>query len=385
MFFHKDKLIEKKKRLDTFPHVSIIAPAYNEEEKIFETIVSLKKINYPSIEFILVNDGSKDNTSSIIKKAIRGDKRFIFIDRLENRGKAASLNEGIALAKGEFIACMDADSVVEKNIFYKTLPYFDSQTVGAVTVSVELKSPKTFLHKIIDIEYTIGLSLFLKLFSFFNCIFVTPGPFSIYRKSVLTEIGGFDKNNITEDHEIAFRIHKKGYSIANCFEAKVRTISPETFKSLYIQRRRWYSGAIQTIIQHRDVLFNNKLGLFGYFTPFNYILLFSGMTLFYAATYLSISKVVQTLWQYQYTGFNFFEHFFEFNIDLLRTSQISLVGTFAFLCTVFIMFSGLYLTKKKIAQKKIGILGFPFLFFLYQIYWTGALIAVLSKKTVKWR
>lgn len=385
MFIFKEKLFEKRKRMNSFPLVSVLVPAFNEATKIADTIASLKKITYPAIEYIIINDGSTDKTSSVAAAAIGKDPRFIFIDRKDNRGKASSLNEGIARAKGECIACMDADSIVQPTIFQKTIPLFKEPLVGAVTVTVQLRKPKTFLHKIIDIEYTIGLSLFLKLFSFFNCIFVTPGPFSVYRKKMLDQIGGFDVTNITEDHEIAYRIHKAGYRIENCFEAKVYTISPATFKGVYVQRRRWYSGAIHTFFQHTDTIRNKKLGLFRYATPFNFLLISSGMMLFYASTYMGISKFLNKLWQYQYTGFNFFKDFFDFNIDLFATSQISLVGFCAFFFTLFIMFSGLWLTRKKVGAKKIGMLGFPFMFFLYQIFWTGAILAALRKKRVKWR
>ncbi len=385
MFVYKDRLHEKKKPLTHYPTVSVIVPAFNEEHKIAETIVSLQQVVYPKIEFIVVNDGSSDGTSTVVRKAIEHDVRFSFIDRKENKGKAASLNEGISHAKGEFVACMDADSVVEPDIFSKALPYFDEANVGAVTVSVELKNPKTILQKIIDIEYIIGLSLFLKLFSIYNCVFVTPGPFSIYRRNMLHEIGCFDPKNITEDHEIAYRIHKHGYAIANCHHAKVYTITPDTFKGIYVQRRRWYSGAIQTLLQHRDIIFNKKLGVFGYFAPFNYVLVGSGLLLFYASTYLTISRLLETLWHYHYTNYNFFDHLFDFHFDILAISRIYLVGFFAFLFTLFIMVAGLKMTGKHFSEKKVGLLGFPYMFFLYQLFWSGAIFAVLRGKNVKWR
>lgn len=382
---NKHRLYEKRKPLPNTPSVSIIVPAYNEEVKIADTIASLKKINYPAIEFIIVNDGSKDATSKVVKAAIAGDSRFTFIDRISNKGKAASLNEGISHAKGVFVACMDADSVVEPDIFQKALPYFDDLKTGAVTVTVELRNPNTFLQKIIDIEYIIGLSLFLKIFSLLDCVFVTPGPFSIYRRSLLTEIGGFDPTNITEDHEIAYRIHKHGYLIANCLEAKVYTLTPDTFKGIYVQRRRWYSGALHTVFQHRDVLFNKKLGLFGYFTPFNYLLISSGMIIFYTSTYLGLSHLLENLWYYHYTNFNFFEHILDFQFDILRFGRISMIGLSALLCTVILMFIGLWFSKKPFSTKKIGMLGFPLMFFLYQVFWTGAVLAVLRRKRITWR
>ena len=385
MVENRNRLYENKGPLKKEPFVSVIVPAYNEERKIADTIDSLKKNTYKAIEFIVVNDGSRDGTSEVTRKAIGDDPRFRFIDRKHNVGKAASLNEGIANAKGEFIACMDADSVIEEDIFQKALPYFEEEKVGAVTVTVELRNPKNILHKVIDIEYIIGLSLFLKIFSLQDCVFVTPGPFSIFRHTMLKEINGFDPKNITEDHEIAYRIHKAGYKIENCSEAKVFTICPETFREIYIQRRRWYSGALLTLFQHKDVLFNKKLGLFGLFTPFNYLLVSLGLIIFYTSSYLGLSNMIENILYYQYTNFNFFEHLFEWHFDILTFGGTHFIGFCATFFTFLLMFMGLKLARKKYSDKKMGMVWFPMMFLLYQIFWTGAIIAVLKGRQIKWR
>jgi poly-beta-1,6-N-acetyl-D-glucosamine synthase len=275
--FTKKKSLYETNEFDikTAPYVSVIVPAYNEEGKIEDTIRSLKQIDYKKIEFIIINDGSTDNTIGEIKREVGIDSRFRLIDRQKNKGKAYSLNQGISMCKGKYIACMDADSITEKDVFQKALPYFEDTEVGSVTIAVQVRNPSILLHKIIEIEYIIGLSLYLKVLGFFGCIFVTPGPFSIYRADVLRKIGGFDITNITEDLEVAYRIHKAGYTIVNCMETKVETICPPTFKAIYNQRKRWYGGALQTLSQHRDVMFSRKYGMLGFFLPFNYFLIFS--------------------------------------------------------------------------------------------------------------
>jgi len=387
MFTHKEKLYEnrKLKPLQDSLMVSIVVPAYNEEETIAETISSLKNATYKNVEFIIVNDGSKDNTSKVIETAIKNDERFVFIDNEQNKGKAASLNEGIAHAKGQFVACMDADSTIEPGVVEKTLPYFDDGRVGAVTVSVEVKNPKRFIDRIIDIEFSLGLSLFLKVLSFFDCVLVTPGPFSIYRKSMLQEIGGFDLNNITEDLEIAYRIHKSKYKIKHCLEAKVQTIMPPTFKGIYIQRRRWYAGAIYTLIKHKEMLFKKRYGFFGYFIPLNYTLIGLGLLLFVYTDYLSLSKVLKNILYFQYTNFNFLERLFDWEFDILNFNTLSILGNVMFLATIIVMIIGIYFARKSFNDKKWGMVGYPFLFLLYQIFWLGAIVAVVKGKKVKWR
>jgi cellulose synthase/poly-beta-1,6-N-acetylglucosamine synthase-like glycosyltransferase len=239
--------------------------------------------------------------------------------------------------------------------------------------------------KIIELEYIIGLSLFLKLFSMFNCVFVTPGPFSIYRKSLLKKIGGFDPENITEDLEIAYRIHKSKYKIANCMGAKVRTIIPQTFKEIYVQRRRWYSGAIQTLFKHRNMALNKNFDLFGYFIPYNYLLIFLGLSLFLTSTYLGISNFIENLLYFQYTNFNFLERIFDFEFDILRTGMIYLIGCSSLFIGMFVMISGLKFTNKEISRKKLGVVGYPLLFILYQIFWIGSILTVMRGKKIKWK
>lgn len=388
LFSGKQRLYENKKfsiKQKQKPLVSIIVSAFNEQGKIKHTIKSLKRIAYEKLEFIIVNDGSSDGTSAEVREHIAGDNRFVFIDRKENRGKAASLNQGIARAKGEFVATMDADSIVEQKIFYKTLPYFVDEKVGAVTVSVLVKNPKSFLHKIFELEYIIGLSLFLKVFSTFNSVFVTPGPFSIYRRKMLNEIGGFDEKNITEDMEIAYRIHKAGYRIETCMNASAYTILPPTFKKICTQRKRWYSGAIYTLTKHRSMLMNKKYGVFAYFTAFNYTLIFLGLGLFLTSVYLGAKEFIKNILYFRYTDLNLIQRIQEFKFDILTIGQVSVLGLLSLIFTLFVLFVGLKLTKTKFSEKKLGVIGYPLLFFLYQFFWLISIVSVLTKRKISWR
>lgn len=369
---------------EKLPKISIIVSAYNEEKKIADSIESLKDIDYPKdlYEVIILNDGSKDKTSNVVARYADGEN-IIFIDNKKNKGKAACLNQGISLAKGTYIACMDADSVVPKDILKKMVPYFNDDEIGAVTVSVEVKNANNFLQKIIQLEYLLGLSLFLKVFSSFNCIHVTPGPFSVYRKALLDKIGGFDANNITEDLEIAYRIHKSGYKIANCMNASVRTMTPHNFKGLYRQRRRWYSGALLTLWQHKNILFRKKLGLFSYFIPFNYSLITFGLGLFLLSLYLTLSNIIKNLSYYSLTNYNFFSNW-SWELDLLNISAFAFFGVFGIVSMIILVTFGLNAVRSS-PKKKISIyFGYFLLFFLYQFFWFSSFFLALFKRKVKW-
>ena len=384
---NKDELFKspKLKGNQALPKVSIIVPAYNEEDTIEQNIISLNKIDYPKdkLEIIIISDGSKDNTSKIVNK-LKG-KNILFIDNKTNKGKAACLNQGIEESTGEFIACMDADSEVQSDILKKTIPYFRNKKIGAVTVTVEVKDAKNFLQKIIAVEYIIGLSLFLKVLSYFGAVHVTPGPFSIYKKQVLEKIGKFDHKSIVEDLEIAYRLQKEGCKIACCIATKVRTITPKTFKSLHTQRKRWYSGAIYTIMQHRNIILNSQIGYFSYIVPYAFLLIFLGLFLFAFSIYLGLSHLIRSISFFSLTNFNFLSYITLKKFDILTLSTLSFFGITAIGTTITSMYICMKLSKNKIRNNLLGILGFPFIFFLYQVFWASSILAVIFRRKVGWK
>lgn len=370
---------------ENLPFITLIMPLYNEGKDVVNSIKSLKAVDYPKekLEIILINDGSSDNTAELVRKHSSG---IIFIDNRINKGKAKCLNQGIKLAKGEFVATMDGDTQINPDVIRKVIPYFmDDEKVVATTVSVEVQNPKNFLEKIIEIEYIIGLSLALKALSYFDAMYVTPGPFSMYRKKVFDEIGYFDHTSMTEDCEIAYRIQKHGYKIKCCSEAYVRTVSPNKFKALYVQRKRWYSGTLSTILQHRNLLLNPKLGPFAFIAPFSMSLVFLGLLMFIASIILMLNNFLKSILNYSLTNFNFLDYLSFSNIDILNIGLLSIFGMLGVGMTIVSTFLYLKLAKKSIKKRKIGFIGFMVMFFLYQIFWAVSIFAVIFKQKVKWR
>lgn len=267
LLFQRNKgSMQKIPKLTNYPSVSIIVPAYDEENHIAKTIENLKKLIYPKdkLEIIVVNDGSTDRTGQIA----RGFKGIKVFDKVNQGKKAFALNFGIERAKGDIIACIDADSYPMPNALLKSVPFFNETTVGAVTTSVFVKEPKKLIEKLQYLEY-IMIVWSRKLLEFLDGIYVTPGALSLYRKSVLQEVGGFDEKNVTEDIEIAWRILRKGYVIKMSSPAKVYTNVPSSFKKWWKQRVRWDIGGLQTSFKHLDTIFRTRFKSLGTFVvPF---------------------------------------------------------------------------------------------------------------------
>ena len=273
------------------PKVSILVPAYNEEKTIAKTLRSLLRLNYPKnlIEIIAINDGSTDNTLKIMKKFERYGVKVI--DK-PNGGKASALNAGLKVAKGDIIVCMDADSIVSKNALKYTVGYFSDPKVGAAASSLKVYKPKTFWQKMQFVEYIYNIFL-RKVLALMDSVFVVPGPFGLYRRSVLEKLGGWEEGNLTEDMELTMRIQKAGYKVETSLNSIVYTKTPETFKRLIKQRIRWYRGFLINARKYKELFFNPKYGDLGVYTLPLYIAFIVILFISIASTIYSFYSMVR--------------------------------------------------------------------------------------------
>jgi cellulose synthase/poly-beta-1,6-N-acetylglucosamine synthase-like glycosyltransferase len=269
--------IPTKKKL---PSVSIIIPAYNEEKSIGKTIKAVKKLIYPKnlLETIVVDDGSTDRTFEMAKRF-----RGIRVLTKKHGGKAAALNFAVRKAGGEVVACIDSDSYPKPDALLKSVTFFDDRKVGAVTSSIFVDRPKNLLQRLQWIEYTM-IVWSRKLLEFMDSVYVTPGALSLYRKSALKRVGGFDEKNMTEDIEIAWRLMRYGYSIKMASPARAFTTVPGNLKKWWRQRLRWSIGGIQTTLKYKYTFLNKQFRSLGTFVlPFfllSYFLSLLGLGVF---------------------------------------------------------------------------------------------------------
>jgi len=282
----KDPPLPKK-----LPKVSILVPAYNEEKTIEKTLKSLLKLNYPKhlLEIIAINDGSTDNTLKIMKKF---EKHGVKVIDKPNGGKASALNAGLKIAKGDIIVCMDADSIVSKNALKYTLGYFNDPKVAAVASSLKVYRPKTFWQKMQFVEYIYNIFL-RKVLALMNAVFVVPGPFGLYRRSVLEKLGGWEEGNLTEDMELTMRIQKAGYKVETSLNSIVYTKTPETFKRLIKQRIRWYRGFLINARKYKELFLNPRFGDLGVYVLPLYIIFIVVLFISMASTIYSLYTMIR--------------------------------------------------------------------------------------------
>jgi cellulose synthase/poly-beta-1,6-N-acetylglucosamine synthase-like glycosyltransferase len=141
-------------------------------------------------------------------------------------------------------------------------------------------------------EYSFGITL-RHTFASINGLYVTPGPFSFYRRDVVEKLGGFRYGCQTEDMEMALRLQKAGYGIENAHLARVYTKAPATIPALIKQRTRWISGFLRNILgEYRSLILNKKNGILGMLVlPSAVLAIVSGIALFLLMIFLFARNV----------------------------------------------------------------------------------------------
>lgn len=314
------------------PSISILAPAYNEEKNVVQSVHSLLTLEYPDFQVIVINDGSADDTIGVLQREfsleridpsmsgslptapVRGVYRspgyakLLVIDK-DNGGKADALNAGINLASCEYICSIDSDSLLEPDALLRMTAQIlvsDTETIavggnilpvnGCTVERGMLQSiglPANRYARLQTIEYLRSFIAGRLGWSRLNALLIISGAFGLFRRDRVREIGGymtgrgeFNRDTVGEDMELVVRLVKRmgesrrKYRVRYAASANCWTEVPEDLASLYKQRDRWHRGLVEIMTWHRKMLFNPRYGTAG-LLAFPYFLIFELIGPFY--------------------------------------------------------------------------------------------------------
>lgn len=254
----------KVKPVNSFPLISLIVPAFNEEITLKNSIQSLMELDYPNYEIIVIDDGSTDGTLDIAKEFQKSKK--VTVIHQNNLGKPNALNNGIRNSTGEIIVTVDADTNLKKDALKKISARFvkDNQ-IGAVAGNVKVIPENSLMNIIQGTEYTVGINLVRKAQSMLGCVMIVPGPIAALKREAVEKVGSFSNDTFAEDFDITMKILEQGYKVEYEDTAISYTDAPKNLEDFLKQRRRWYRGMLQVLDKHRNLYFSIKHGLFGMF------------------------------------------------------------------------------------------------------------------------
>ena len=289
------------------PPVTIVGAAFNEQATVVEAVRSLLNLEYPSYRIYIVNDGSKDDTLGVMRRAYEMEPVDLFptgsiptstvrgvyqsrthpslyvIDK-ENGGAADARNTGFNYARTPLVCVIDADSLLERDSLLRIARPFleDRDTVAAGGIIrvingcrvesgfvTDIRLPKNLLARFQVLEY---LRAFLSArvgWDALDANFLVSGAFGVFRRDVLIEANGYDRTTIGEDMELTLRIqrtqHDRGarHRVEFIPDPVCWTEVPETLRQLGRQRDRWHRGLLQVFDRHRDMVGNPRYGRVG--------------------------------------------------------------------------------------------------------------------------
>lgn len=373
-----------RKKLYDYPKgkpepVSIIMPCYNEGEHIGEAIEALLNLDYPKnmIEIIVVDDKSKDNSAEIVRRYTKKYKNVKLIVNERNSGGAAEpTNIGIKAAKYNYIAVADADSTPAKDALLKMIGFLqESKKVGGVTCAVLAKTPKTFMQKLQAIEYSV-IAFNRKLLDMVDSVYVTPGPFALYRKKTLIDVGLFDTKSMTQDIEIVWRLLSKGYVARMCLATSVRSATPTRFRDWWKQRIRWNIGGTQTLMKYKNLVF--KKGMLGAFViPFFSLSMFMGLFGLGIYTYLIGRRLLVA---YLSTKYSIYASTAILRLEDLSfaPSVLNFFGIVLFLLGLAFTFLALAITRQQKLENN-NVFNIMFYILIYLIVYPFIMVSALVK------
>jgi cellulose synthase/poly-beta-1,6-N-acetylglucosamine synthase-like glycosyltransferase len=289
------------------PTISILAPAYNEEATIEVSLRALLALHYPSLEVIVISDGSKDRTVRVLiekfdlvpvktiyerkidTKPVRTLYRsatypgLVVVDK-ENGGKADALNVGLSFARGELVCAMDADTLIEQDglqrmvrpFLYRTDVVATGGTIRVVNGSqvkhgrVEKTAVPTNLLAGVQVVEYLRAFLFGRLgWNRLGGNIIISGAFGLFQREAVLSAGGYLHDTVGEDMELVVRLKRLSYenggpgNIAFVPDPVAWTEVPESRKVLGRQRDRWHRGLADVLWRHRRMLLNPRYGVTG--------------------------------------------------------------------------------------------------------------------------
>lgn len=251
--------------LASYPSVTILIAAYNEEASIHDTLAAIGQQRYPaSMQVIVINDGSRDRTAQVVRAAQTEYAWLELIDLPTNGGKANALNEGLRHAQHDLILTVDADSQLHGRALVNIVERYvnDPPNTRAVAGAILVRnSRQNWLTRCQEWDYFVGIAAIKRMQSLYQGTLVAQGAFSLYDRQVLSEVGGWPPC-VGEDIVLTWALLKAGYRVGHCEDAFCFTNVPTTVRQFVRQRQRWARGMLEAFRQHPDILSTPRLSTF---------------------------------------------------------------------------------------------------------------------------
>jgi cellulose synthase/poly-beta-1,6-N-acetylglucosamine synthase-like glycosyltransferase len=297
------------------PPVTVLIPAWNEQDVIVHSVRSALQADYPRLRVIVVDDGSTDLT---VRRLVEGFhllemdgtyrpsiptapiRAFYMNPNIPNLlvvskvrgGKPDALNAGINLCRSPYFCNLDADCLLERDALLRLMdPIVNSaaETVvsgGIVRILngcetrdgrvIKVGLPRRVLERFQVVEYLRSFLFGRTGWHLLGGTLIVSGAFAVFHRATVIEAGGFCDDTVTEDMDLIVQLHhwaadnNRKIRISFTSDPVCWTECPSDLSMLARQRRRWQLGLCQTLWKHSEILFGRRYGIVGWLSfPFH--------------------------------------------------------------------------------------------------------------------
>ena len=287
--------------------ISMVVPAYNEGPVIVDSVRALLGARYPTLEVVVVSDGSTDDTldalirefslvpatrvpvASLATAEIQrilvcpDDDRLVVIDKA-NGGKADAINAALCYARYPLFCTIDADTLIEDDALLRLVRPFQVEpdtvacggivrVVNGCTVEgsrvVDVHMPRRLIENVQVVEYLRAFLAGRTGWAKLGALLIISGAFGVFRRDLAVACGGYDTTTVGEDAEFVVRLHRYcrdneiPYRVSFLADPVCWTEVPRSFRVLCRQRNRWHRGLLETLSRHRGMIGRPRYGIVG--------------------------------------------------------------------------------------------------------------------------
>ena len=239
------------------PKVAVLIPAYNEEKVIERTAQSVLDSDYPNLRVIIIDDGSRDRTLEVARRAFSSEMAsgHMLILTKPNSGKADALNFGLEhLRDEEIFVGIDADTIIAPDAITRLVTHFLNPKVAAAAGNAKVGNRVNLWTRWQALEYVTSQNFERRALNTLGAVSVVPGAIGAWRVSAVREAGGYHHDTVAEDADLTMSLLRRGYRVEYEDMALAYTEAPTNANGLMRQRFRWSFGILQSVWKHRPAL-----------------------------------------------------------------------------------------------------------------------------------
>lgn len=241
---------------DDLPVVTIQLPVYNERYVVDRLLDAVLALDWPAHKLqVQVLDDSSDDTPAIVAAALHRHRdsavELVHLRRSDRSAfKAGALAAGLAQARGELVAILDADFVPHPDFLRRCIPFFDDRRVGLVQARWgHLDREHSWLTRCQALAIDGHFSVEQAGRSWAGLALNFNGTAGIWRRAAIDAAGGWQGDTLTEDLDLSYRAQLAGWRVEFLIDVEVPAEIPADMDAFKNQQRRWAKGSIQTAVK----------------------------------------------------------------------------------------------------------------------------------------